>query len=145
MSGKMTEAAIKELANKWYHLLDVHAPVTEFLPLLHPDLRMVFPEATLVGPGAFSEWLAGVVRLFFDEHHIVKEVKADFTSPDTANVKVVVNWQTKRWKPPAANSEYLNFMAYQTWVVKASPQTGEPVIATYVVERLEAQPGSAAL
>lgn len=145
MSSKMTEASIKELADTWYHLLDIHAPVTEFLPLLHTDLKMVFPEATLVGQGAFSEWLAGVVRLFFDEHHIVKEVKADFVSSDTANVKVVVNWQTKRWKPPAANSEFLDCMAYQSWIVKASPQTGKPLIATYIVDRLETLPGSAAL
>ena len=145
MSAKMTEEAIKELANTWYHLLDVHAPVTEFLPLLHPDVKMVFPEATLEGQGAFSEWLAGVVRLFFDEHHIVKDVKAEFVSPDTANVNVVVNWQTKRWKPPAANSEFLDCMAYQSWVVKACPDTGRPLIATYVVDKLVPQPGSAPL
>jgi hypothetical protein len=145
MSGKMTEEGIRELAEKWYKLLDVHAPITEFLPLLHDDLEMVFPEATLKGQGAFSEWLAVVVRIFFDEEHTVKEVKVDFTSPDSADVKVVVNWKARRWKAPAATAEYLDFDAYQTWVVKASPQTGEPVIATYVVDRLEPQPGSAEL
>lgn len=145
MSEKMTEASIRAMAEKWYRLLDVHAPVTEFLPLLHADLKMVFPEATLQGPGAFSEWLAVVVRIFFDEEHTVKSVKADFTSPDTANVKVVVNWKAKRWKAPAARSEQLDFDAYQTWVVKAAPQTGAPVIATYIVDKLDPQPGSVAL
>lgn len=145
MSGKLTEAAIKELAATWYKLLDVHAPITEFLPLLHTDLKMVFPEATLNGQGAFSEWLAVVVRIFFDEEHTLKLVKADLSSPDAATVKVVVNWKAKRWKAPAAKSENLDFDAYQTWIVKPSPQTGEPVIATYIVDKLEPQPGSVAL
>lgn len=144
MSGKMTETAIKEMAAKWYRLLDVHAPITEFLPLLHTDLKMVFPEATLEGQGAFSEWLAVVVRIFFDEEHTLKEVKAEFSAPDTANVKVVVNWKARRWKAPAARAEHLDFDAYQTWVVKASP-TGAPLVATYIVDKLVPLPGSAAL
>lgn len=52
--------------------------VAAALPLLHEDLTIVFPEAR-------------VVRLFFDERHTVKMVKVDFTSADSAHVKVVVN------------------------------------------------------
>lgn len=143
---KLAENEIKALAEKWYRLLDVHAPVTELLPLLHEtELEMRFPEATLRGQGEFSEWLAGVVRIFFDEEHTLKEVKADVVSEDTASVKVVVNWKARRWKAPAAKSEFIDFDAYQTWVVKRSPATGRAVISTYIVDKLDPQPGSAEL
>lgn len=143
MSAPLKEAEIVELAEKWYKLLDVHAPVTEFLPLLHEtELEMVFPEGGLKGTGDFSEWLAGVVRIFFDEEHTLKEVKADVAPSGEANVKVVVNWKARRWKAPAAKAEYLDFDAYQTWLVKRSPGTGNAVIARYVVDRLEPLEGS---
>ena len=146
MPESLTREEIKALADKWYKLLDVHAPITEFLPLLHEtELEMRFPEATLKGQGAFSEWLAGVVRIFFDEVHTLKKVEVDIQSHDTAQARVVVNWKARRWKAPAPNAENLDFDAYQTWVVKRSPVSGQAVIATYIVDKLEPQPGSVAL
>jgi len=146
MTQALNEKEIRALAEKWYKLLDVHAPVTEFLPLLDDTrLEMRFPEATLKGQGAFSEWLAGVVRIFFDEEHTLKQVKATMQPDGSARVAVVVNWRARRWKAPAAKSEWLDFDAYQTWEVVRAPKTGNAVVKTYIVDKLEAQPGSVAL
>ena len=112
--------------------------------LLDKGLEMRFPEGTLRGWSGFEGWYQGVMRFFFDEVHEVKKVDVDL-SGDTADVKVVVNWQADRWKPPAAKSEWLGFDAYQTWVVKRSPETQKPVIATYIVEELRPMKGSVAL
>ena len=145
MKQALTENDIQKLADRWYKLLDVHAPTTEFLPLLdETGLEMRFPEGTLRGQGAFSDWLAGVVRIFFDEVHTLKQVKAEIKN-GSAQVTVVVNWKARRWKAPAAQSEWLDFDAYQTWVVVRSEKTGNAVIKTYIVDRLEPQPGSVAL
>ncbi|MGO8692463.1 MAG: hypothetical protein ACLQMF_02220 [Rectinemataceae bacterium] len=136
---------VKSLAKVWYEKLDVHAPMVELLPmLLDKGLEMRFPEGTLRGWSGFEGWYQGVMRFFFDEVHEVKKVDVDL-SGDTADVKVVVNWQAHRWKPPAAKSEWLGFDAYQTWVVKRSPETQKPVIATYIVEELRPMKGSVAL
>jgi hypothetical protein len=54
-----------------------------------------------------------------------------------ADLKVLVNWQGRVWNAPDANSQNLNFDAYQTWVVERSPQTGKPVIKTYIVDELK--------
>jgi hypothetical protein len=105
---------------------------------------MRFPEATLKGQPAFVEWYEGVTRKFFDEIHDMKELNID-PAGDEANVKLVVNWQAKVWNPPDAKSKWLGFDAYQTWIVKRSPQSGRPVIATYIVDELRPMEGSAVL
>jgi len=144
-SKALSQDEITKLAKDWYLKLDVHAPEVELLPmLLENGLQMKFPEATLHGLAEFEGWYQTVARIFFDEVHEVKEVKIDGTG-DSVKVKVVVNWQARRWKPPAAKSEWLGFDAYQTWEVKRSPVTGKAVIATYIVDELKPMKGSVAL
>ncbi len=144
-ASPLTQEEVRSLAKEWYLKLDVHAPMVELLPmLLDKGLEMRFPEATLYGHGQFEGWYQGVIRIFFDEVHDLKEVTAKLNG-DTASVKVVVNWQCRRWKPPAAKSEWLGFDAYQTWEVKRSPDTGKAVIAIYKVDELKPMKGSAAL
>ena len=136
---------VRGLARDWYLKLDVHAPMVELLPmLLDKGMEMRFPEGILKGWAEFEGWYQGVTRIFFDEVHELKEVNVTI-SGDTANVKVVVNWQARRWKPPAAKSEWLGFDAYQTWEVKRSRETQKPVIATYIVDELRPMKGSVAL
>jgi hypothetical protein len=45
------------------------------------------------------------------------------TSAERPSVEVVVNWQLRRWRPPAPRSEWLGFDAFQTWEVVRSPET----------------------
>jgi hypothetical protein len=141
----LNEADIKKMAEEWYYKLDVHAPLIEILPMLAEEgLEMKFPEATLKGLAAFEAWYHGVIRIFFDEVHKVKEVKSVING-NRAEVKVVVHWEASKWAPPARNSDRIILDAYQTWIVELSPRTGKPVVKTYIVDKLEYDPKSAKL
>jgi len=142
---QLMESEVQELAAQWYQKLDVHAPLVELIPLLGEDgVEMKFPEATLRGLAEFEGWYQGVIRIFFDEVHRVKEVAAKIKG-DTADVHVVVEWQASVWKPPAARSARIMLDADQTWIVKRSSKTGKAVIGTYIVNSLNYHQGSAKL
>lgn len=144
MSGSLNETGIKEMAAEWYRKLDVHAPMVEILPLLAEEgLEMKFPEAMLNNLAEFEGWYQGVIRIFFDEMHKLKEVSVKING-DRADVHIVVEWHASVWKPPAAKSARIMLDADQTWVVKASKE-GKPVIATYIVNSLNYHEGSAKL
>jgi hypothetical protein len=138
---------VEQLVKDWYKKLDVHAPMVEILPMLADgELEMQFPEATLHGHGEFEGWYQGVIRIFFDEVHTLKELSVKISEDEArADVKLVVYWEASRWNPPAAKSDRLMFDAYQTWIVKRSPETGEAVIVTYIVDELKPMEGSASL
>jgi hypothetical protein len=145
MARPLTEQEVKKLAADWYKKLDVHAPMVEVLPMLDDaGLEMKFPEATLKGFADFEGWYQGVIRIFFDEVHEVKSVKAELDG-ETANVKVVVKWEASRWNPPAAASQRIILDAFQTWVVVRSAKTGAAVIRTYIVDGFEYDPKSVKL
>ncbi|MGD0338940.1 MAG: hypothetical protein ABSB78_09140 [Bacteroidota bacterium] len=139
----LSNEMIHKFAEDWYKMLDVHRPMVEFLPLLaNEELEMVFPEATVYKWAGFEGWFQRVIRLFFDEVHTVKEVKAVIDG-DSAEVKVIVQWEASVWNPPAAKSERIIADAYQTWKMKLS--NDKPVIIKYVVDRFEYHEGSAKL
>jgi hypothetical protein len=108
------------------------------------ELFMVFPEATLQGLASFEAWYQSVIRIFFDEVHIVKMVEPTING-DTAEVKIIVQWEASRWVPPARFSDRIKLDAYQTWTVKRSAKTGKPVITRYTVDELKYHEGSAKL
>jgi hypothetical protein len=154
----LLESEVKQLVDTWYAKLDVHAPVEELLPLLADEgLEMKLPEVTLHGHAEFIQWYEGVIRTFFDEIHTMKELHITLTGgPRETNVEVegslmqaqvqlVVNWQAHRWKAPAAKSEWLGFDATQRWVVQRLPNTGKPVVVTYIVDALTPMEGSVPL
>ena len=142
----ITQAEVQELAEVWYKKLDVHAPLEEFKPLLADSgVKMVFPEATVEGWEGFSGWYERVIGIFFDEVHTLKEVTTTPKGDNKAEVKVVVKWEASVWKPPAPTSERIVLDAYQTWEVQRSPQTGKPVVLTYIVDELKYYEGSAKL
>jgi hypothetical protein len=145
MSTPLTEAEIKAFVVDWYQKLDVHVPMVEILPMLADEgLEMQFPEVTSRGYTGFEEWYQRVVRTFFDEVHEVK--KSDVTiDGDTAHVDVIVKWEASIWNPPAAESKRIVMDAYQRWVMQRSPQTGKPIITTYIVDKVEYYEGSATL
>jgi len=141
----LTEAEVQQLATDWYLKLDVHAPLEDYIPFLAEEgLEMRFPEATVYGFEGFKGWYQRVIGIFFDEVHTLKQVNATF-SGDQVDVKVIVKWEASVWNPPAAKSARIVLDAYQTWVVKRSPNTGKPVIATYIVDSIDYYEGSARL
>lgn len=140
----LTKEAIEKLAVDWYRKLDVHAPMVEVLPMLADEgLEMVFPEATVYGYAGFEGWFQRVIRIFFDEVHTVKSVESDIQG-DTANVKVVVQWEASVWNAPEAYSKRIKLDAYQTWTVKDNG-SGQPIITRYTVDDLKYHEGSATL
>ncbi len=142
----LTETEVKKFAVEWYEKLDVHAPLEHYIPLLaNEGLEMQFPEGTFTGFEGFESWYKNVIGIFFDEVHTLKEVNLMSVSHEKANVKVIVNWQASIWNPPAPKSERIILDAYQTWVLKRSPKTQKPVIATYIVDSMEYAEGSAKL
>jgi hypothetical protein len=144
----LTRTEIAAFAADWYRKLDEHVPGPEITPLvLDQGLEFVVPEATLRSRQEFGDWYAGggghpgVINLFFDEVHTLSQVEATPDEPRT-QVKVVVNWQARRWTAPAPRSQWIGFDAFQTLEMVRSPETGRPVIARYVVDELRPMPGS---
>jgi len=145
MAKPLSESEVADLVKIWYKKLDVHAPLVDFLPLLGADgLEMTFPEATLHGLAEFEGWYERVIRIFFDEVHQLKEVKINLQG-ESAEVNLIVEWQASVWNPPAPKSQRIVLDADQSWVVKRSSQSGEPVIVKYVVNALNYHEGSAKL
>jgi hypothetical protein len=141
----MTEQEIKDMSVDWYNKLDIHAPMVEVLPMLSTDkLEMKFPEATLTSLAEFEGWYQGVIRIFFDEVHVVRKNDVTFNDDGTATVDIIVHWEASVWKPPARNSSRISLEAYQTWVV-TSNAAGKPVVQFYSVDKLEYNEGSALL
>ena len=143
----LTEAEVKKLVDDWYRKLDVHAPMIDVLPFLaETGLVMRFPEATLRSLAEFEGWYQGVIRIFFDEVHTMKELTITLSKDRSrADVKLVVYWEASRWKPPAARSERLMMDAEQTWTVARSATTGRAVITQYAVDELRPREGSVPL
>jgi hypothetical protein len=149
--GPLTRDEIEAFAADWYRRFDEHVPTADIVPLVvEQGLEFVVPEATLVNREQFGWWYAGggghpgVINLFFDEVHTLRsvEVAPGGTSVTRAQVKVVVNWQLRRWRPPAPRSQWSGFDAFQSWEMVRSPETGGLMIARYVVDELRPMPGS---
>jgi hypothetical protein len=143
ISGEpLSRAEIEAFAAIWYRKLDVHAPAEELVSLVaEQGLEMQFPEGSMSGVEAFRRWYEGVIRIFFDEVHTVTRVSPSWQA-GPVQVEVVVNWQARRWRPPAARSEWIGFDAYQQWEMIRSPASGQPVILRYVVKELRSMAGS---
>jgi hypothetical protein len=143
-NAKLSERAVRALAQDWYDALDRHDPLEAVLPfLVSQGLVMRFPEGEMRGLEGFSDWYRIVTHKFFDEVHVLKKVDVRPVDERTAEVTVVVNWQARVWNPPARNSIWLGFDATQTWTVVQ--EGGQARIRTYVVDELAPMPGSARL
>lgn len=143
----LSREEIESFSEDWYRRLDEHVPVEELLPMLDPQMEFQIPEGVLRGYDGFRELYQGErgwVRSFFDEVHTLIQV-APTWSGEQAIVEVVVNWQARRWQPPAARSQWIGFDADQQWVMVRSATTQGPVILRYVVNELRPMPGSPSL
>lgn len=160
----LTPEEIQAFAVDWYHKLDVHESPEELVAMVAadgmqywadrgaggpelvsaPPLEFVLPEGTATGVAGFCDWYKGVIRLFFDEVHAVCRADVSDVSHQggQVHVKVVVNWQARRWDPSTPRSDWIGFDAYQDWVMVRSAETGQPVILRYVVNELRPMPGS---
>ncbi len=149
-----TAGEVRAFVYEWYRMLDIHAPPEQLAALVSDaGLNMQFPEGPLNSVAEFTNWYRGVIGIFFDETHELKNLAIDVRSqssgfdPQTwqADVSLVVRWQAHRWKPPAPKSDYLAFDAWQRWVIRLKAGTRNLVVASYVVDVLEPLQGSAEL
>ena len=141
----LTADEVRAFVEDWYLVkLDQHVPPDVIAPMVMENVEFVLPETSYTGRDNFREWYDRIINTFFDEVHTITSL--DITPQgDRAEVKVVVNWQTKVWEKPAPKSKWLGFDAYQTWTMVRSPETGKPAIQKYVVDRVEPMAGSAPL
>lgn len=150
----LDETEIFAFAVDWYRKLDLHVDVAELLPMLVPSgLEFALPEGPLTTPEGFAAWYAGgmvdgrtfpgVINIFFDEVHTVARVGVSGPA-ERRLVEVVVNWQARRWDPPAPRSQWIGFDAFQRWEM-VPDANGRPLIARYVVDELRPMPGSPSL
>lgn len=141
VAGPFGRAQIEAFVADWYRQLDIHAPSEELVSMVADGVEMQFPEGAVRGVEEFRAWYEGVIRLFFDELHAVTRVGIAWQN-DRYLLDVVVNWQARRWNPPAPRSEWIGFDAYQRWELIASPASGRPVVVRYIVDELRPMPGS---
>ena len=139
--GSFSRAEIEAFVADWYRKLDIHAPVEQLISMVADGVEMQFPEGAVRGVEEFRTWYEGVIRLFFDELHAVTHVGIAWRD-DRCLLDVVVNWQARRWRPPAPRSEWIGFDAYQRWEMIPSPASRRPVIVRYIVDDLPPMPGS---
>ena len=137
----LTSEEIEIFAADWYRKLDRHAPSDELAAMVADNVELQLPEGPVIGVDGFRDWYEGVIRIFFDEIHVVDRVLVSWKD-QRALVKVLVNWQARRWSPPAARSQWIGFDADQDWEMIRSATTGRPLIARYVVNELRPMPGS---
>jgi hypothetical protein len=141
VAGSFSRAEIEAFVADWYRKLDIHAPAEELVSLVADGVEMQFPEGAIRGVEEFRTWYEGVIRLFFDELHAVTHVGISWRD-DRYLLDVVVNWQARRWRPPAPRSEWIGFDAFQRWEMIPSPASGRPVVFRYIVDELRPMPGS---
>lgn len=141
IAGPFRRAEIEAFVADWYHQLDIHAPADRLVALVDERVEMQFPEGTVRGAEQFRAWYEDMIRLFFDELHTVTRVGIDWRD-GRCLLDVAVNWQARRWRPPAPRSEWIGFDAYQRWELAASPKDGRPVVSRYIVDELRPMPGS---
>jgi hypothetical protein len=136
--GSITEAEAKELATEFYRLIDTHAPAEDFKSILSEDaFRVVLPNVEINNFEEFKAWHARMVRGFFDGSHKIYDVKLVSTSDAETTAKIVLVWDAKVWNPPAAKSEPTSILTYTTYVIKRSPKTKKPVVASYVLDLVQ--------
>lgn len=141
----LTESEVRQFVAQWFHILDIHASLEEFLTMVADEgIEFRFPEVTVTDKAGLTQWYNRVTNTFFDEVHTTKEL-AIAAEGDHATVRITTQWQESTWNPPAPKSERQTFLAKQTWSMKRSDRTGQPVVVTYFVDSFEPVGGAGTL
>jgi len=141
----LTEKEVSQFVAQWYHDLDIHVSLEDFLAMVADEgIEFRFPEVTVTDKAGLTEWYRRVTTTFFDEVHETQKL-AITVDQDTATVKITTLWQESHWDAPAPKSERQAFLAGQTWKVKRSDKTGQPVVVAYIVDSFDPVGGSGTL
>lgn len=141
----LKETEVSQFVAQWYHALDIHISLEGFLAMVADEgIEFRFPEVTVTDKAGLTDWYHRVTNTFFNEIHEIKEL-AITVEGNNATVKLTVLWQESHWDAPAPNSERQAFLAGQTWKVKRSDKTGQPVVVAYIVDTFDPVGGSGTL
>lgn len=133
----LTEAEVNQFVAQWYHSLDIHVSLEDFLAMVADEgIEFRFPEVTVTDKDGLTDWYKRVTNTFFDEVHETQEL-AITVEGDSATVNITTRWQESHWDAPAPKSERQTFLARQTWKVVRSAKTGQPVVLTYIVDAFD--------
>ncbi len=133
----LTENEVRQFLTRWFHKLDIHVSLAEFLTgVADEGIEFRFPEVTVTDRAGLTEWYNRVTHTFFDEIHETKELEI-ITGSELATVKILTSWQASTWDAPEPKSKRLAFLARQTWQVKRSSKTGQPVVVSYFVNSFD--------
>jgi hypothetical protein len=136
-STPLTENEVRQFLTQWFHKLDIHVSLAEFLTgVADENIEFRFPEVTVTDKAGLTEWYNRVTHTFFDEVHETKELQI-IPGNEQATVKILTSWQASTWDAPEAKSKRLAFLARQTWQVKRSGTTGQPVVVSYFVDAFD--------
>lgn len=145
VATSLTSQEVEGFVTLWFHNLDIHAPLEEFLAMVADGgIEFRFPEVTVTDKEGLTSWYKRVTSTFFNEKHTTKELAVNING-DQATVNVLTHWQSSIWNPPAPNSVQQAFLAGQTWTLKRSQRTGRAVVVTYFVNTFDPVDGSGTL
>ncbi|GCF07963.1 hypothetical protein [Dictyobacter arantiisoli] len=144
-TNALTENEVRQFVTTWFHKLDIHTPLEDFLSMVADEsIEFRFPEVTVTDQAGLIDWYNRVTHSFFDEVHETKELTITPES-NRAKVDLLTHWQASTWDAPAARSQRIEFLAQQTWYVVRSNKTGQPVVSSYLVNSFDPVGDSAAL
>src|SRR5947209_19377306 len=88
----LTESEVRQFVAQWFHNLDIHAPLEEFMAMVADEgIEFRFPEVTVKDRAGLTQWYNPVTSTFFDDVHETKEL-AITTEGDRATVKIMNQW-----------------------------------------------------
>lgn len=136
----ISKTEVELLASNFYHALDTHADPEECLQYLafnSKDFEMLFLKDRIQSKDEFIEWYNKTIRTSFDESHKLKEI-VNFEEVGDGKVKldVIIAWQSSRWTPPEANSIRYKADIEQSWVVKRSASSNQPLFEKYILGKV---------
>ncbi|MFD4511338.1 hypothetical protein [Streptomyces sp. NPDC058457] len=131
MSTEQTgsDREIEEFVQRWFGLLNVHAPVAELLPLVADGgLEMAFPERTLHSHADFLDWYAAVGEAYSEQDHTVEKLVHQETGA-RIGIDLTVVWTAKS----TADGSVSAFRINQQWQLERPAPGAAPVIVDYQV------------
>ena len=139
MTARFDDATVDAFVRGWFALFDRRAPVDAYLARLVDDgLQMFYPpDGRIHGKDDFAAWLASAYDAFPKTQHTPKTIEITETTDDTAQLRVVVNWQADSRAADGAPSDHMNLDATQSWTLCRTPDGDGLLVSACIVEAMD--------
>jgi hypothetical protein len=142
VTGKVTEAELREFIPEFYRQADNSAPLVWFLPFIEEDHHMVWtPTCEFRGQVGFEEFYRNLTSNLFDRNHDVTDVKIAEEQGVTV-ATFTIHLTAKVWQQPLAKSIHAENFANFRWTVRRSEKTGKIAIMDYFLTGVRFPEGS---